>query len=73
MRHGDPNSDDRSNETSLLVDQKRTEPLITKAYNAFRQSNKRTHVEGLVLTGEYLDEQQQATFRETTLSGLRHA
>ena len=58
------------------MDQKRTEPLITKAYNAFRRKNSKPEggdVDNLIPTEEYLDEQQKQTFRDTTLSGLRHA
>ena len=66
----------RSHTTSIIMDQKRTEPLITKAYNAFRRKNSRPEggdVDNLIPTEEYLDEHQKKTFRETTLSGLRHA
>ena len=68
--------ENRSNNTSIIIDRKtkRTEPLITKAYNAFRNKNsKDAQVDSLVPTEEYLDEQEAKTFRETTLSGLRHA
>ena len=66
----------RSHTTSIIMDQKRTEPLITKAYNAFRRKNSKPEggdVDNLIPTEEYLDEQQKQTFRDTTLSGLRHA
>lgn len=56
------------------IEPKRTEPLITKAYNAFRQTTtKQGGVESFVPTEAYIDEQSKDTFRESTLSGLRHA
>ena len=68
-------SDTRSNETtSIIVEQKQKEPLITKAYNAFRdRKSKQIDIDNLVPTGAYLDEKQKKSFRDTTLSGLRHA
>ena len=47
---------DRSNETSVIIDKKRTEPLITKAYNAFRKTSKQIDIDNLVPTETYLDE-----------------
>ena len=59
------------------MDQKRTEPLITKAYNAFRETtthqSKPFDADNLIPTEAYLDEKQKASFRDTTMSGLRHA
>ena len=64
------NRDSNSLGTSVFIDHKRTEPLITKAYNAFRQ-NKKVDVKSIVPTEAYLDDQK--TFRETAMSGLKHA
>ena len=57
----------------MLVDQKRTEPLITKAYNAFRQPSGAKHPDGdnLISTEAYINDKR--TFRDTAMSGLRHA
>ena len=59
------------------VDHKLKEPLITKAYNAFRETNtnqtKPFEAENLIPTDAYIDERHKATFRDTTMSGLRHA
>ena len=66
----------RSNNTSIFIDHKtkQTQPLITKAYNAFRNKNsKDANLDSLVPTEELLDEHEAKRFRETTLSGLRHA
>ena len=66
-------SDTRSNDTSIIAEKKR-EPLITKAYNAFRETkNKHIDIDNLMPTEAYLDEQTKKSFRDTTLSGLRHA
>ena len=40
----------------MLVEPKRTEPLITKAYDAFRKHKSVNKVDNLVPTEEYLDE-----------------
>ena len=42
--------------SSMLVEPKRTEPLITKAYDAFRKHKSVNKVDNLVPTEEYLDE-----------------
>ena len=58
----DPYAQHRSHTTSIIMDQKRTEPLITKAYNAFRRKNSKPEggdLDNLIPTEEYLDEQQK--------------
>ena len=46
-----------SGNTSMLVEPKRTEPLITKAYDAFRKHKSLNKVaDNLVPTEEYIDE-----------------
>ena len=60
---------------SIVVDKKRTEPLITKAYDAFRRNK---HIDlkvldNLVPTETYIDQQYKQSFRDTALSGLNHA
>jgi len=47
----------RSNDQSIILDKKRTEPLITKAYNAFRQTSQTKKADKLLPTEEYIDEQ----------------
>ena len=61
----------RTSDHSMILDNKRTQPLITKAYNAFRQTSMTSEDDKLLTTDKYKDEQQR--FRETTMSGLRHA
>lgn len=62
-------------ESAILEKKQRTEPLITKAYNAFRQTNtKQGEDMSFIPTEAYLDEQNSKdTFRDSTLSGLKHA
>ena len=62
----------RSNDHGVVLEKKRTEPLITKAYNAFRQSSNKHGDNRLLATEAYIN--QQKKIRETTLiSGLLHA
>ena len=55
---------------SIFIDKKRTEPLITKAYNAFRKTSQQAD-EKLLSTEAYVEEQLK--FRDTAISGLAHA
>ena len=55
----------------MLVEPKRTEPLITKAYDAFRKHKSVNKVDNLVPTEEYLDEQFRESLHERTMSGLK--
>ena len=56
--HPSVSIDTRSNETSMILENKRTEPLITKAYNAFRQSSQSNvgDAEKLLATEAYIDQ-----------------
>lgn len=57
--------------SSMLVEPKRTEPLITKAYDAFRKHKSVNKVENLVPTEAYIDEQFRKSIDERTISGLK--
>ena len=58
--------------SSMLVNSKRKEPLITKAYDAFRKHKSLNKVDNLVPTEEYIDEQYQQTLVDRiSMSGLK--
>ena len=57
--------------SSMLVEPKRTEPLITKAYDAFRKHKSVNKVDNLVPTEAYIDEQFRKSIDDRTMSGLK--
>lgn len=65
-------SNNITHNSSLITGPQRTEPLITKAYDAFRRHKSLNKGQNLVPTEKYIDQQLRENLHERALSGFNN-